>query len=408
MHFTFYMQSDKIFESGTIMKKLKVSTSVSVLVIFFWAIGAIRLMAQTSPADEAKPKLPSLLFPQGYFDAVRLKNNLPVRWNLWDDALASKVSLIEDGRNRYLRLTCDNVATPVGIQTRVKINPTWKRLLVTSNMAIRRLNPGKEAWQTARVTFQFEDEKQKVVGGFQPALSLAGVSDWKPVEARLTVPEGASYLKVEPCFMGSSGIMEVDDITIVLDTAGGDFPQGAFDVARLQGNLPRGWNLWATSQAPFIKLAGDKSNRWLTISNNNAAQSVGLVTRLKIEPSWSNLSVKSRMATQDLHPGQKPWQIARVMFQFEDKSLQKVGGYQPSLDIKQPGDSAWRDMSIELEIPRNAAFLKIEPGLYNATGSVAIDDITISAAKENEGVLDESIVSDIILDESKVFQKSGK
>lgn len=367
-----------------------------------YGVSDIRVVPEReSAAPEGDP------FPQGAFDRVELNDGLPRNWYLWDKS-EGHVGMIDERGNRWLQLTNDDPSVNVGLVTMLKLKPEWKALRLTTRMAGKNLKGGKQPWQRAHITFQFEDNFQNRVGAMPPSLSLAEDTIWKTMSLELSIPQGATYLKIEPGLVATTGVLGVDDIqvtglniinasdvqlstppvsngspainpvkpqmTIIAKPMTGVFKEGAFDRAKIDGNLPVGWQTDAKSQAK-VTIVDEDGNRYLQITNDDPTLAVSVTTKLKLEPEWKTLVLKTKLAAQNLQVGRADWHNARLPLRFVNDQDEKVGTLPPPFFLA--ADADWKTMEMKLTIPPGATYLKLQPGLYFATGLMKLDDIVI-------------------------------
>ena len=66
---------------------------------------------------------------------------------------------------------------------------------------------------------------------------------------------------------------------------------------------------------------------------------------------------------------------ARLQFVFEDGLGKRVGGWPKVPTLK--ANSAWIVKDVVTDIPKGSVYIVFAPALYNATGTLDIDDITV-------------------------------
>lgn len=320
-------------------------------------------------------------FPQGAFDTAPVVDGLPAGWLLWDNS-RNKVKLVDDNGERWLRLSNGAGAGFVGVFSMIKLKPEWKQVSLSTRVKAKGLRPTEAALQPARIDYAFEDANHQTAGAEPPPLRLTADTDWVPVKVNLPIPPGAAYLKFELALF-SGGEMGVDAITVTgseqvipapPDT--GVFSPGAFGSAPLNGKLPDGWQV-AAENAAKIALADEAGKHCLTITNDNPAQAVSAAAQLKLDPKWQKLTITTHMAAQNLKPGKEDWHNARLPLRFVNDKGEKVGDLPIPLALTR--DSAWRTMTMQVAIPPGATYLKLQAGLFFATGTMKLDDLIIKA-----------------------------
>ena len=150
------------------------------------------------------------------------------------------------------------------------------------------------------------------------------------------------------------------------------FPQGAFDSAVLDGNMPKEWSPMDKDK---VTLEQEGEDRFLRILNDKPEVAVYALARIPIKPAWKRLSLSTRMAGKNLKAGADKNSKAGFAISYEDAEKKRIGGDGYTLFLK--ADSPWRPMGSELKIPPGAAFIALRVGLHYYTGEVGVDDIKI-------------------------------
>ena len=378
------------------------------MLCIFRILCTVTVLLVVNPVAWSAPAGEENVFPQGRFDLIQdeetkpgapVGSSLPKTWKLWSRRQLKQVALVDDEGNRWLRIVNGDGKQSVGLMSRLKLQPSWKYLTVSAKMTTKDLQRGREVWQTARISLTFENDQKQRVGTYTAVPELNADSPWQDVGVELTVPQGATYLKVEPGLYNATGELGIDDIQIAAEdkvpsAVGGTFPNGAFDAMRSKAKLLSLWHLWRPQDNAQVNLEHDVDNRWLEISNNDTTKSVGVVARLKLDPSWKRVVIKTKMAARELKTGKAEWQTARIALQFEDAQNKKVGAFPPTLNVAE--DTPWKSMELEIAVPQGVTYLKMEPGLYNATGVLGLDDITVTGDEKEAKVAPNKLSPDAL------------
>ncbi|MDR1282034.1 MAG: hypothetical protein LBK99_14630 [Opitutaceae bacterium] len=96
-------------------------------------------------------------------------------------------------------------AQNTGASQHVAIDPAWRTLEMRFRMKTETVVRGKADWQNARMALRWTDENRKTVTPWPNNTGRDGTSDWQDYTVRLTVPERARHLVVEPSLFGASG-----------------------------------------------------------------------------------------------------------------------------------------------------------------------------------------------------------
>ncbi|HRR29419.1 MAG TPA: hypothetical protein P5270_08675, partial [Victivallales bacterium] len=163
----------------------------------------------------------------------------------------------------------------------------------------------------------------------------------------------------------------------ILETA------GKFDYLRTRKPVsPPGWimdyNINKMDNPP-IRIEREGNESFLRVENDNPTKTVVLDNYFSLDTNWKKINIKAKIRTKNLKCGNEGWQNARVMVTFVDKIGQKVGGYGECPEAKT--DQNWTEKSVVREIPEGAAGVRLQVGLFNATGIADFDDISISKAE---------------------------
>ncbi|HPO90066.1 MAG TPA: hypothetical protein PLJ44_03010, partial [Victivallales bacterium] len=130
---------------------------------------------------------------------------------------------------------------------------------------------------------------------------------------------------------------------------------------------------------PPIRIEREGNESFLRVENDNPTKTVVLDNYFSLDTNWKKINIKAKIRTKNLKCGNEGWQNARVMVTFVDKIGQKVGGYGECPEAKT--DQNWTEKSVVREIPEGAAGVRLQVGLFNATGIADFDDISISKAE---------------------------
>jgi hypothetical protein len=159
------------------------------------------------------------------------------------------------------------------------------------------------------------------------------------------------------------------------------FPQGSFEL--LEGGAPKGWTL-----LPGAELKAEGDNHYLQFTGVEGKDSAWALATLPLDPEWSTLKVSARLKVTNLKCGPEGWHKANCILNFrtaEGKDAGYPGG--PSLSA----DSDWGTQTVTVDIPKNAASLHLQPGLWASAGVMCLDDVTITPV-ERPGLFSGPIV----------------
>ncbi len=150
------------------------------------------------------------------------------------------------------------------------------------------------------------------------------------------------------------------------------FPQGAFDTAVLDGNLPKEWVPMAEGTVSLEQEGGD---RFLRIINDKPEVATYALARIPVKPEWKRLFLSTRLAGKNLKASTEKNKKAGFAISYENEKKERIDGGGYKLFLK--ADSEWRTLGSELTIPPGTAFIALRVGLHFYTGELGVDDILI-------------------------------
>ena len=315
-------------------------------------------------------------FPEGTFEKFEADGN-PVGWNLPKEP---NVKVLEENGNHFLRLVNEKSGSTTAIEdNRFTLDPKWKVLKLSARLRSKNLKIGTNAVDGARMQFVFEDATGKMVGGWPPAPALRQDSDWVTKIVRAPIPTGAMYVKLLPALYNATGTFDIDDVQIgeapaleALPLTTG-FPEGTFESFD-DASRPQGWRF---SDPKLCAVIAEGSNHFLRVSNDTPGKSVQAQGRFQLDPKWISLKVTVRMRTMNLQLSAASNVVsdARLQFVFEDGQGKRVGGWPKVPTLKT--NSTWIVNAVVNDIPKGSIYIVFAPALYNATGALDVDDITV-------------------------------
>ena len=149
-------------------------------------------------------------------------------------------------------------------------------------------------------------------------------------------------------------------------------PQGSFEL--LEGGAAKGWKL-----LPGAELKADGTNHYLQFTGVEGKDSAWALATLKLDPEWGMLKVSARLKVTNLKCGPEAWHKANFILNFrtaDGKDAGYPGG--PSLSA----DSDWVTQTVTVDIPKHAASLHLQPGLWASSGVMCLDDVTITPVEK--------------------------
>ncbi|MFC1634194.1 hypothetical protein ACFL5Z_05080 [Planctomycetota bacterium] len=148
-------------------------------------------------------------------------------------------------------------------------------------------------------------------------------------------------------------------------------PQGSFKSPRVNTGWAEGFNIPNNEEFRVVSKDG---RSWLRIENQDAGRQLDYVHAfVKVTPQIESLTVSVRMKATDLKIGKEAWHTARLALMFEGGSF----GY-PAEVPELRADSDWIAKSVDLEVPKGATRLNIQPAMFHCTGVFEIADLTVT------------------------------
>lgn len=148
-------------------------------------------------------------------------------------------------------------------------------------------------------------------------------------------------------------------------------PQGDFKKPGVSTEWAEGFNIPQNNQE--FQVVSENGKSWLRIENHDAGRQLDYVHEyVKVTPEIESLTISVRMKATNLKVGTEGWHDARVAMVFEGAS-----GY-PAQIPELRADSDWVTKTVELQVPKGATRLNIQPTMFRYTGVFEVADLTIT------------------------------
>lgn len=146
--------------------------------------------------------------------------------------------------------------------------------------------------------------------------------------------------------------------------------QGNFENPGVNTGWAEGFNIPNNRE---FRVVTENGRHWLRIENQDADRQLDYVhAYVKVTPEIKSLTVRARMRASNLKIGKEGWHTARLAMVFEGGSF----GYPNVPELR--ADSDWVTQSVELDVPRGATRLNIQPAMFYCTGVFEIADLTVT------------------------------
>jgi len=165
-----------------------------------------------NPPPKSRPLRPG--FPEGSFEQLD-DAGAPQGWPLETEPHAQ---LVEEDGNHFLRLTNDDPKQFVILNSRFALPAGTTRVTIKVKLRGTHLRAGDQGYENGRLGFTFEDENGIRVGPWPmtPALKQDSAA-WVSQSITTAVPADARYLVLSPVMQGTTGTLDLDDISVVTD-----------------------------------------------------------------------------------------------------------------------------------------------------------------------------------------------
>lgn len=131
---------------------------------------------------------------------------------------------------------------------------------------------------------------------------------------------------------------------------------------------------WTVPNRAGVSIQNEGKGPYLSLRNTNPKHQVVASQTIAIDPAWHRLRITAKLRAQDLKPGVLHWQVARVAAVYLDAKGELIK-YQSPPTLRE--DQGWVTLTVQHVIPEGAASLRLDPGLYFATGRFDVDDVTV-------------------------------
>jgi hypothetical protein len=251
---------------------------------------------------------------------------------------------------------------------------------------------GKESWEKARITLEFVDGQEKLVGNYPDAVGqVDGTTDWTFYRKKYQINKGATHAKIIVALGNCTGEAYFDDIQCFYysqsqvkamvaapDGSGNVLTDASFEKDGL------GWNIFGAS----VSAAAHTGKMGVMVKNTSAAWS-GAEQVIVMPVGASKAVVGGWIKTDNVLKGKEDWETARISVEFTDGQGALVGGY-PPVTGSALGTQEWKNCSMEYSVPQGAQSIKVQAALGNALGTAYFDDISLLIYDKNNKLLGNS------------------
>jgi len=291
-------------------------------------------------------------------------------------------SLGEGVSGKAIKVTNKTPLMSLGAQE-IKIDPKKVTALSLSAwIKIEDVVSGPEDWNKANMQLLFFNSKGDQVGGWPELGKWSGNFDWKKVAKNFMVPKDAASAKVVFGLYNCTGTIYIDNIVLspVEDTKSTDpynlLENGGFEI----------WEKWAYGGSTDWGIVFDdvkEGNGAIRINNvvpiwSFASQSVPL-DGSKVK----KIKLSGYIKSNNVVPGVKAWQLARVNIEFKDSKGKRIDGW-PILEAFS-GSFPWKYVEKTFDVPSDTSRVDVFAGLLECSGEVWFDGLKLEAFDSKGG-----------------------
>lgn len=132
----------------------------------------------------------------------------------------NKFELITEDGSQFVRLTVPPATSKevaaVQVKDSIPLPADWTGLKVSAKLRVKDYVQGAEGWNGVKVMTMFFDSNGAKIGSDVPVISIKeDAPEWMRIEKEIQIPPGAQSFKINAGFLGSSGIADIDDLSVV-------------------------------------------------------------------------------------------------------------------------------------------------------------------------------------------------
>lgn len=154
-------------------------------------------------------------------------------------------------------------------------------------------------------------------------------------------------------------------------------PAPAGDNLLTNGNFEEGATGWPAA-GNGIEYPQENGNTYLQLKSPEPGKQVQAHRKLDITGADKALTLTFRARWTEIVPGEQVWHVGSVVVHFKDEAGGLLKPDPKPKNFKGSSDD-WKEFTMDLEVPANAASLEIMPVLFQvASGTLEIDDLVLS------------------------------
>jgi serine/threonine protein kinase len=174
--------------------------------------------ANAAPANTAAPAPAAAavatgenVFTNGAIDDAD-DAGVPVGWYI-AERCKPNVRALQEGRNRFMRLTNTDKSTTTHADQKVDLDPSWRAVTISARMRAANFKPTPKG--SSGVAFSFLDENDKNIGKWPPVLLIKEDTPWTDRMVSADIPAGAKRLYLQCVISYATGTLDFDDVKAI-------------------------------------------------------------------------------------------------------------------------------------------------------------------------------------------------
>lgn len=131
----------------------------------------------------------------------------------------NKFSLVTED-SQFVRITVPSATEKevayIKLKDSIPAPRDWTALDISVRLRVREYLQGVEPWHGVKVFVQFLDAQGNTIGSEVPAISVKeNVDSWMTFQKEITIPSGTESFALTAGFVGSSGEVDIDDLSVI-------------------------------------------------------------------------------------------------------------------------------------------------------------------------------------------------
>ncbi len=136
---------------------------------------------------------------------------------------------------------------------------------------------------------------------------------------------------------------------------------------------------WTRGNPQLVKFVLAEGNRFCRIEALDPVAAIIMQT-VDVEKDWKSVDFSVRLRAKNVKTGAEDWQTGQFQFLFFNEAGKVVGGWKRLKATKDIDD--WKVLKMDgLAVPSGAVKLKLQIGVWGASGTFDFDDIKVVVKK---------------------------